>query len=113
MKNLHFVKSFFVIAAGFFLATSVNAQITDDELAKHPEFTSSNYLVYPEPVNIKYTKVPAGYKPFYISLTQTNTSISTRHFPRPIPQASSPSSASKRSPTQKCSPPKPPRKKAT
>jgi hypothetical protein len=67
MKNLHFVKSFFVIAAGFFLATSVNAQITDEELVKHPEFTSSNYLVYPEPVNIKYTKVPAGYKPFYIS----------------------------------------------
>jgi hypothetical protein len=67
MKNLHFVKSFFVIAAGFFLATSVNAQITDEELAKHPEYTSSNYLVYPEPVNIKYTKVPAGYKPFYIS----------------------------------------------
>lgn len=67
MNNLHFVKSFFVIAAGFFLATSVNAQTTDEELAKHPEFTSSNYLVYPEPVNIKYTKAPAGYKPFYIS----------------------------------------------
>ena len=67
MKNLHFVKSFFVIAAGFFLATSVNAQVTDEELAKHPEFTSSNYLVYPEPVNTKYTKAPAGYKPFYIS----------------------------------------------
>ena len=67
MNNLHFVKSFFVIAAGFFLATSVNAQITDEELAKHPEFTSSNYLVYPEPVNTKYTKAPAGYKPFYIS----------------------------------------------
>ena len=67
MNNLHFVKSFFVIAAGFFLATSINAQTTDEELAKHPEFTSSNYLVYPEPVNIKYTKAPAGYKPFYIS----------------------------------------------
>ena len=67
MNNLHFVKSFFVIAAGFFLATSVNAQTTDEELAKHPEFTSSNYLVYPEPVNTKYTKAPAGYKPFYIS----------------------------------------------
>ena len=67
MNNLHFVKSFFVIAAGFFLATSVNAQTTDEELAKHPEFTSSNYLVYPEPANTKYTKAPAGYKPFYIS----------------------------------------------
>ena len=67
MKNLHFVKSFFVIAAGFLLAAPLNAQVTDEELAKHPEFTSSNYLVYPEPVNIKYTKVPAGYKPFYIS----------------------------------------------
>lgn len=45
----------------------MNAQTSDDELAKHPEFTSSGYLVYPEPVNIKYTKAPAGYKPFYIS----------------------------------------------
>ena len=67
MKNLHFVKSLFIIAAGFCLAAPLNAQVTDEELAKHPEFTSSNYLVYPEPVNIKYTKVPAGYKPFYIS----------------------------------------------
>ena len=67
MKNLYFAKSLFLIAAGFFLASPINAQTTDEELAKHPEFTSSNYLVYPEPVNIKYTKVPAGYKPFYIS----------------------------------------------
>ena len=67
MKNLYFVKSLFLIAAGFFLASPSTAQTTDEELAKHPEFTSSNYLVYPEPVNVKYTKVPAGYKPFYIS----------------------------------------------
>ena len=67
MKNLYFVKSLFIIAAGFFLASPSTAQTTDEELAKHPEFTSSNYLVYPEPVNVKYTKVPAGYKPFYIS----------------------------------------------
>ena len=67
MKKLDFVNGFFVLATGFFLAAPVNAQTTDAELLKHPEFTSSNYLVYPEPVNIKYTKVPAGYKPFYIS----------------------------------------------
>ncbi len=67
MKKIDFVKSIFVLATGFFLIAPVNAQVSDEELAKHPEFTSSNYLVYPEPVNIKYTKVPAGYKPFYIS----------------------------------------------
>jgi hypothetical protein len=67
MKKMDFVKGFCVIAAGFFLAAPLNAQTNDAELAAHPEFTSSNYLVYPEPVNIKYTKVPAGYKPFYIS----------------------------------------------
>ena len=67
MKKLDFAKGIFVLAAGFFLAAPVNAQVSDEELAKHPEFTSSGYLVYPEPANIKYTKAPAGYKPFYIS----------------------------------------------
>lgn len=67
MKKVDFAKGIFVLAAGFFLAAPINAQVSDEELAKHPEFTSSNYLVYPEPVNIKYTKAPAGYKPFYIS----------------------------------------------
>ena len=67
MKKMDFVNGFVVLAAGFFLTAPVNAQTSDAELLKHPEFTSSNYLVYPEPVNINYTKVPAGYKPFYIS----------------------------------------------
>lgn len=44
------------------------AQTTVDELRAHPEFTASNYLVYQEPAkSAKYTKAPAGYKPFYIS----------------------------------------------
>ena len=67
MKKLDFAKGIFVLAAGFFFTAPVNAQVSDEELAKHPEFTSSGYLVYPEPSNIKYTKAPAGYKPFYIS----------------------------------------------
>ena len=67
MKKLDFAKGIFVLAAGFFLTATVNAQVSDEELAKHPEFTSSNYLAYPEPANIRYTKAPAGYKPFYIS----------------------------------------------
>ena len=67
MKKLDFAKGFFVLAAGFLFSAPADAQTNDAELLKHPEFTSSNYLVYPEPVNIKYTKVPAGYKPFYIS----------------------------------------------
>ena len=67
MKKMDFAKGFFVLAAGFLFSAPVSAQTNDAELLKHPEFTSSNYLVYPEPVNTKYAKVPAGYKPFYIS----------------------------------------------
>ena len=67
MKKLDFAKGFFVLSTIFLLSAPADAQTNDAELLKHPEFTSSNYLVYPEPVNIKYTKVPAGYKPFYIS----------------------------------------------
>ena len=67
MKSKCFVNGLFALAAGFFLVTPLNAQTSDAELAAHPEFTSSGYLTYQEPVNIKYTKVPAGYKPFYIS----------------------------------------------
>lgn len=34
----------------------------------HPEYTASGYMPYPEPdKSVKYTKAPAGYKPFYIS----------------------------------------------
>jgi len=67
MEKLYSIKGFIALAAGFFFVASAIAQTSDEDLAKHPEFTSSNYLVYPEPQNIKYTKVPAGYKPFYIS----------------------------------------------
>ena len=67
MKKMDFVKGFFVLTVGFFLTAPVSAQTSDAELLKHPEWTSSGYLAYQEPTNIKYTKVPAGYKPFYIS----------------------------------------------
>ena len=50
------------------VALPAQAQTTDAELAAHPEYTLSNSLPYPEPdKSIKYTKAPAGYKPFYIS----------------------------------------------
>lgn len=50
------------------LAGFAIAQTTDDELRAHPEYTASGYSVYPEPdKSVKYTKAPAGYKPFYIS----------------------------------------------
>lgn len=49
-------------------ALPAQAQTTDAELAAHPEYTASGAMPYPEPgKNIKYTKAPAGYKPFYIS----------------------------------------------
>ncbi|MBO4830286.1 MAG: histidine acid phosphatase [Fibrobacter sp.] len=51
-----------------FGALSAQAQTTDAELAAHPEYTLSGAMPYPEPgKNVKYTKAPAGYKPFYIS----------------------------------------------
>lgn len=58
------------ISAAFALALATlpaQAQTTDAELAAHPEYTLSGAMPYPEPANIKYTKAPAGYKPFYIS----------------------------------------------
>ena len=48
-------------------ALPAQAQTTDAELAAHPEYTLSGAMPYPEPANVKYTKAPAGYKPFYIS----------------------------------------------
>ena len=59
------------ISAAFALALAAlpaQAQTTDAELAAHPEYTLSGAMPYPEPDrNVKYTKAPAGYKPFYIS----------------------------------------------
>ena len=58
------------ISAAFALALAAlpaQAQTTDAELAAHPEYTLSGAMPYPEPANVKYTKAPAGYKPFYIS----------------------------------------------
>lgn len=63
-------KSIFSVTllAIFAMAGFTVAQTTDDELKDHPEYTASNYLAYPEPdKSVKYTKAPAGYKPFYIS----------------------------------------------
>lgn len=63
-------KSIFSVTllAIFAMAGFTVAQTTDDELKDHPEYTASGYLVYPEPdKSVKYTKAPAGYKPFYIS----------------------------------------------
>ncbi|WP_407442110.1 histidine-type phosphatase [Fibrobacter sp.] len=56
-----------IFAIGAMLATTATAQTTDEELRAHPEYTNSNYLLYPEPTNVKYAKAPAGYKAFYLS----------------------------------------------
>ncbi|MCQ2109673.1 MAG: histidine phosphatase family protein [Fibrobacter sp.] len=62
-------KWLFPVTAGIaFLALQANAQTTDSLMLAHPEYTASGYLPYQEPDNsVKYTKAPAGYKPFYIS----------------------------------------------
>lgn len=57
-----------VATLGIFFATGAHAQTTLEELKAHPEYTASNYVLYPEPdKSVKYTKAPKGYKPFYIS----------------------------------------------
>lgn len=57
-----------ILAAATLLTGQANAQTTDSVMLTHPEYTASGYLPYQEPdKNVKYTKAPAGYKPFYIS----------------------------------------------
>lgn len=64
---MHFFKPAF-IAITFAFAAQGLAQTTIEELREHPEFTASGYSLYPTPdKSVKYTKAPAGYKPFYIS----------------------------------------------
>lgn len=54
------------LSLGF--ATAAIAQTTDSELRENPDFTASNYSLYPVPdQNVTYTSAPEGYKPFYIS----------------------------------------------
>jgi len=63
-----FLNTALATAALVALFTQASAQTSMEELNAHPEYTASNYLVYPEPdKSVKYTKAPAGYKPFYIS----------------------------------------------
>ena len=61
----HFATAALAVAVA---AGTCTAQVSDSELAAHPEYTESNALPYPEPdKSVKYTKAPAGYKPFYMS----------------------------------------------
>ena len=61
----HLATATFAVAVAVGTCT---AQVSDTELAAHPEYTESNALPYPEPgKSVKYTKAPAGYKPFYMS----------------------------------------------
>lgn len=60
------LSSIAILAAGIFLAQS-QAQTSDEILTAHPNFTASNYALYPEPEGVKYAKAPDGYKPFYLS----------------------------------------------
>ncbi|MCF0222058.1 MAG: histidine-type phosphatase [Fibrobacter sp.] len=56
-----------IFVAATFTAPQATAQTTDSIMLANLEFTASGYLAYPEPdKSVKYTKAPAGYKPFYI-----------------------------------------------
>ncbi|MBQ7540439.1 MAG: histidine acid phosphatase [Bacteroidaceae bacterium] len=43
------------------------AQSAFEEIAANRRLSAANYLAYPEPIGVKYTAAPKGYKPFYIS----------------------------------------------
>ena len=43
------------------------AQTARDELDADLHRSASNYMAYPVPERVRYTRAPAGYKPFYIS----------------------------------------------
>lgn len=63
MKHYSTLVSVFSIAI---LVASANAQTTKEELFANRAKMGSNYYAYEVPT-AKYTKTPAGYKPFYIS----------------------------------------------
>lgn len=68
LKNMTPKTILSVATLGIIFATGAHAQTTPEELKTHPEYTASNYVLYPEPdKSVKYTKAPKGYKPFYIS----------------------------------------------
>ncbi len=57
-----------VILSGTVLSNNATAQTSDSLMLANPQYTASGYLPYQEPdKSVKYTKAPAGYKPFYIS----------------------------------------------
>jgi hypothetical protein len=60
------MKEKFVFLLIFALFSLSQADAHRGEIPKERLQMSSNYYAYPTPA-VKYTKAPAGYKPFYIS----------------------------------------------
>lgn len=56
-----------LIIASLCVSIVVTAKTAREEIDENIMLSCSNYLVYPEPIGIEYTKVPKGYTPFYIS----------------------------------------------
>ena len=66
-KSVSALGAAFATVLALFISPSP-AQTSPEQMRAHPEYTASNYLAYPEPEkNVRYTRAPAGYKPFYIS----------------------------------------------
>ena len=85
------------IAGLVFFSSPCLAQTSMEELRAHPEYTASNYLVYPEPDrNVKYTKAPKGYSLSISAITvameaatitaPTNTTTCSKPSRRRMPQ---------------------------
>lgn len=65
-KNMKHYSTLISAISIVLLATNPQAQTTKEELFKNRAKMGSNYYAYEEPT-AKYTRAPAGYKPFYIS----------------------------------------------
>ncbi len=50
-----------------FFSVSLLAKTAREEIYENINLSCGNYLLYPEPYGVIYTKAPKGYKPFYIS----------------------------------------------
>lgn len=61
------MKKILLILASLCVCIVVTAKTAREEIDENIMLSCSNYLVYPEPDGVKYTKAPKGYTPFYIS----------------------------------------------
>ncbi len=61
------MKKYLLIFASLCVSIVVTAKTAREEINENVMLSCNNYMVYPEPNGVEYTKAPKGYTPFYIS----------------------------------------------